>query len=42
MKRSILYNEETGWHWHKAWNIPTINVIVDVPSDDLMRVAKFL
>lgn len=30
MQRPVLYDEKSGWFWHKSWNIPHISVIVNV------------
>ena len=30
MEKSFIYSEEMGWNWHKSWNIPNIQVKIEV------------
>ena len=34
MNRNFKWSEQTGWHWHKSWNIPTITVEFSVISNN--------
>ena len=29
-EKSLQFNEETQWNWHKSWNMPNIAVRVEV------------
>eukprot|EP00826_Nyctotherus_ovalis_P058047 TRINITY_DN7958_c0_g1_i10.p1 TRINITY_DN7958_c0_g1~~TRINITY_DN7958_c0_g1_i10.p1 ORF type:complete len:264 (-),score=40.09 TRINITY_DN7958_c0_g1_i10:790-1581(-) len=31
MQKPVLYEEKSGWYWHKSWNIPQITIIMNNP-----------
>lgn len=30
LKKPFIKSDEYGWSWHKSWNIPTIQIEIDV------------
>ena len=29
-EKSLSYNQDLGWNWHKSWNLPNISIRLEV------------